>query len=682
MRGSCDAAEMGEEGCEVETSNGGVTGGGGNKGFENIVAPELAPGPKNRLDAYLTALDKLSDALRFFEVHSYLGSCRTELRQGRGLMDDAVGRLKEEFGEVLSGASLVPDRKALVQSAACMKPGEVVQPVPLVRPEAVKQLRAMAAWMVGNEYEAACLRVYEEQRAAALLRCLERLGSAALTRDEVVALPWTDLEPLMKRWVENLKLTMLVLIAAEDAVCTDIIGRGPTPSPSARARCLTGVAVPALKQLHAFGDIIADMPRAPEHVFSLLEMVEALLDLRPAVEKQFPGEAGGEVRQHLVGICAALCRTVRGTIADFQHIVLHDPTPPPAPTPRPSLPSCSSTSSSSSAPFPPPPPLVSASGHEGGEERKGEEGGEGNWEEDVDWSHRSDSSHRSHHGGGGSHNRTVSGSASSGRGILGGLLPKKVSKGHEEGKGEARGKSKAEGKEGGGSAGQEVVVRGSPDVHPLTSYVVNFILLYFDETLYLGTLLLVYDEGGDQHEGAVRVGAATRHLLAALKANLERKGDAFHDEAMRAVFLMNNCEYIQRKVEEQHVKMILGRAWVDENAKDLEKHRDIYIRCIVNKVAGVLSDHRGDVAAFTKRVQALHALLEGVQAQQSGWSIGNADLRAFVRGEVASQVLLRYSDFLDRHRSIVESRACKVRVLTRQEVHAWLTEIFDMKKHG
>ncbi|CAI5519036.1 unnamed protein product, partial [Closterium sp. Naga37s-1] len=168
-------------------------------------------------------------------------------------------------------------------------------------------------------------------------------------------------------------------------------------------------------------------------------------------------------------------------------------------------------------------------------------------------------------------------------------------------------------------------------------------------TLYLGTLLLVYDEGGDHHEGAVRVGAATRHLLAALKANLERKGDAFHDEAMRAVFLMNNCEYIQRKVEEQHVKMILGRAWVDENAKDLEKHRDVYIRCIVNKVSAVLSDHRGDVAAFTRRVQALQAVLEGVQAQQSGWSIGNGDLRAFVRGEVASQVLLRYSDFLDRH---------------------------------
>ncbi|CAI6006552.1 unnamed protein product [Closterium sp. NIES-64] len=346
----------------------------------------------------------------------------------------------------------------------------------------------MAAWMVGNSYEEAWVRVYEEQRAAALLRCLERLGSAALTRDE-----------------------MLVLIAAEEAVCSDIIGRGPSPSPSVRARCLTGVVVPALKQLHAFGDIIADMPRAPEHLFSLLEMVEALLNLRPAVEKQFPGEAGGEVRQHLLGICVVLCRT------------------------------------------------------EGGEERKGEEDGDGGWgshgEEDLDPSHRSDASHRSHHGGGGLHNRMVSGSASRGRGILGGLLPKKVSKGHEEGKGETWGKSKAESKEGGGLAGQDVVVRGSPDVHPLTSYVVNFILLYFNEcvapppcdrhsTLYLGTLLLVYDEGGNHHEGAVRVGAATRHLLAALKANLERKGDAFHDEAMRAVFLMNNCEYIQRKVEE------------------------------------------------------------------------------------------------------------------------------------
>ncbi|CAI5966751.1 unnamed protein product [Closterium sp. NIES-65] len=266
------------------------------------------------------------------------------------------------------------------------------------------------------------------------------------------------------------------------------------------------------------------MPRAPEHVFSLLEMVEALLNLRPAVshslmprrvsctvchavshdvshslmqwvEKQFPGEAGGEVRQHLVGIYVVLCRT------------------------------------------------------EGGEERKGEEDGDGGWgshgEEDLDPSHRSDASHRSHHGGGGLHNRMVSGNASRGRGILGGLLPKKVSKGHEEGKGETRGKSKAESKEGGGLAGQDVVLEVASCVVSLSVPAHHGTV-----TLYLGTLLLVYDEGGNHHEGAVRVGAATRHLLAALKANLERKGDAFHDEAMRAVFLMNNCEYIQRKVEE------------------------------------------------------------------------------------------------------------------------------------
>ncbi|CAI5500316.1 unnamed protein product [Closterium sp. Naga37s-1] len=75
-------------------------------------------------------------------------------------------------------------------------------------------------------------------------------------------------------------------------------------------------------------------------------------------------------------------------------------------------------------------------------------------------------------------------------------------------------------------------------------------------------------------------------------------------------------------------------------------------------VSAVLLDHRGDVAAFTKRVQALRVLLEGVHAHQSGWSIWNGDLRSFVREEVASQVRLRYSDFLDRHRCVQGHSPC------------------------
>ncbi|CAI5953155.1 unnamed protein product [Closterium sp. NIES-65] len=635
------------------------------------VAPELELGPKNRVGAYLKTLDKLSDALRFFEAHNYLGSCRLELRQGRALMDVAVARLGEEFGEVLCGGrmvqgrgdgsasfveslrnastpappasphpplqpthsitpdrgsllkaatgkmcfeslkmrptslptrlstppasshapfhpshSITPDRGSLLQSAAGKMPGEVVTPAPPLRPEAVTQLRPMAAWMLSNGYESSCLSVYEQCRAAALLQCVTQLSgsAAALGPDEVAALSWEERDPLLKLWV-------LLLVGPETELFRAIINLNKETEPSsnnARARCLAGVVLPSLTLLHSSACVVAGLCWEPQHLFPLLHVVQALLTLQPAVEKQFPGRAGQEVEKQFPGeagqevrrlfllICSSLCAAVRRTISDFQLRVHFNPTQPlttpssPARQPRnlPSSPTRSSSSSSTS--LIPPPPLFD-------------------------------------------------------------LSPTR----------EIRDALSA--------------LKASPDVLPLTSYLVNFVILCLDPSLYLSTLLLVYGgEEGNEEVGAARVGVASRLLLAALKPNLERMGGAFYcDEGMQAFFLLNNCAYMLHKVaehDEEHVKQVLGQAWLDEVAKELLRHRDTYIRCIRDKVAPVLWGHQANAQAFTKQLQAFHSLLDAVQRQQSMWSIGNADARASVRDEVVLQVLQQYRDFLDRHR--------------------------------
>ncbi|CAI7761500.1 unnamed protein product, partial [Closterium sp. NIES-54] len=612
------------------------TGGAGNRGFvrnvakqdprlllekldtPTLVGPDLELGPKNRIGAYLKTLDKLSDALRFFEAHDYLGSCRFELRQGRALMDVAVGRLGEEFGEVLCGGSIIPDREYLLQSAAGKMPGEMLPSVPLLRSEAVTQLRPMAAWMLGNGYESACLSLYEQHRAAALLQCITRLSgsTAALGPDEVAALAWEERDPLLKLWVHN----VLVLVGPETQLFRAIIGQNQPSSNNARARCLAGVVLPSLTLLHSFGCVVAGLCWEPQHLFPLLHVVQALLTLRPTsqgkrcgasssssappnlsippylstplhtspyltipnvvfpfrqVEKQFPGEAGQEVRRLFLLICSSLCTAVRRTISEFQLRVHFNPTQPlttppsPAQQPRnlPSSPSRSSSSSSTS--LIPPPPLFD-------------------------------------------------------------LSPTR----------ESRDALNA--------------LKASPDVLPLTSYLVNFLILCLDPSLYLSTLLLVYGgEEGDEEVGVARVGVASQLLLAALKPNLERMGDALYcDEGMRAFFLLNNCAYMLHKVaehDEPRVTEVLGQAWLNEVAKELLRHRDMYTRCIRDKVAPVLWGHQANAQAFTKQLAAFHTLLDAIQGQQSMWSIGNADARASVRDEVVSQVLQQYRDFLERH---------------------------------
>ncbi|CAI5945792.1 unnamed protein product [Closterium sp. NIES-65] len=651
------------------------TGGAGNRGFvrnvakqdprlllekldtPTLVAPELELGPKNRVGAYLKTLDKLSDALRFFEAHNYLGSCRLELRQGRALMDVAVARLGEEFGEVLCGGrmvrgrgdgsasfveslrnastpappasphpplqpthsitpdrgsllkaatgkmcfeslkmrptslptrlstppasshapfhpshSITPDRGSLLQSAAGKMPGEVVTPAPPLRPEAVTQLRPMAAWMLSNGYESSCLSVYEQCRAAALLQCVTQLSgsAAALGPDEVAALSWEERDPLLKLWV-------LLLVGPETELFRAIINLNKETEPSsnnARARCLAGVVLPSLTLLHSSACVVAGLCWEPQHLFPLLHVVQALLTLQPAVEKQFPGEAGQEVRRLFLLICSSLCAAVR----EHSKRVVR-------------------TLYLSSL-------LLVYGGEEGDEEV---------------------------------------GAARVGAARV-------------------------------GVASRLLLAALKPNLERM------------GDAFYWGLLVPSHHSRweGNEEVGVARVGVASRLLLAALKPNLERMGDAFYcDEGMQAFFLLNNCAYMLHKVaehDEEHVKQVLGQAWLDEVAKELLRHRDTYIRCIRDKVAPVLWGHQANAQAFTKQLQAFHSLLDAVQRQQSMWSIGNADARASVRDEVVLQVLQQYRDFLDRHRSIVESRACKVQVPTWQEMHVHLTEVFNFVK--
>ncbi|CAI5492268.1 unnamed protein product [Closterium sp. Naga37s-1] len=478
-------------------------------------------------------------------------------------------------------------------------------------------------------------------RAAALLQCVTQLSgsAAALGPDEVAALSWEERDPLLKLWVHNVGFEfsdVLLLVGPETELFRGIIGLNKETEPSsnnARARCLAGVVLPSLTLLHSSACVVVGLCWEPQHLFPLLHVVQALLTLRPTVEKQFPGRAGQEVRRHFLLICSSqphhtsllsserhfllicsslcysfshvdwvekqfpgeagqevrrlfllicssLCAAVRRTISDFQLRVHFNPTQPlttpssPARQPRnhPSSPTRSSSSSSTS--LIPPPPLFD-------------------------------------------------------------LSPTR----------EIRDALSA--------------LKASPDVLPLTSYLVNFVILCLDPSLYLSTLLLVYGgEQGNEEVGVARVGVASRLLLAALKPNLERMGDAFYcDEGMQAFFLLNNCAYMLHKVaehDEEHVKQVLGQAWLDEVAKELVRHRDTYIRCIRDKVAPVLWGHQANAQAFTKQLQAFHSLLDAVQRQQSMWSIGNADARASVRDEVVLQVLQQYRDFLDRHRNLLD----------------------------
>ncbi|CAN1764901.1 Exocyst complex component EXO70A1 [Linum perenne] len=91
-------------------------------------------------------------------------------------------------------------------------------------------------------------------------------------------------------------------------------------------------------------------------------------------------------------------------------------------------------------------------------------------------------------------------------------------------------------------ATKSVVLDGS--VHPLTSYVINYVKFLFD---YQSTVKELFQELElDDPQG--QLADVTTRIMQALQNNLDGKSKIYRDPALTQLFLMNNIHYIVRSV--------------------------------------------------------------------------------------------------------------------------------------
>ncbi|CAN1233682.1 Exocyst complex component EXO70A1 [Linum perenne] len=116
-------------------------------------------------------------------------------------------------------------------------------------------------------------------------------------------------------------------------------------------------------------------------------------------------------------------------------------------------------------------------------------------------------------------------------------------------------------------ATKSVVLDGS--VHPLTSYVINYVKFLFD---YQSTVKELFQELElDDPQG--QLADVTTRIMQALQNNLDGKSKIYRDPALTQLFLMNNIHYIVRSV----AKDILGDDWVQIHCRLVQQHQDIQL---------------------------------------------------------------------------------------------------------
>ncbi|CAI5467849.1 unnamed protein product [Closterium sp. Yama58-4] len=229
----------------------------------------------------------------------------------------------------------------------------------------------------------------------------------------------------------------------------------------------------------------------------------------------------------------------------------------------------------------------------------------------------------------------------------------------------------------------------SGDVHPITSYVVNYLLLLCNSDLpYFSILECVFEDMANTANEAGssiitprvqgRLAFAAARILEALKVNLQHRALMLRDDALGELFLMNNLAYVLTKIDAADAGRLLGTAWIGNYGAIVDSHRDRFINSSLAKFDPVWSDDRLDTASLVKRLKLFNYTVEQMKQRYMAWTIPNRELRAHVKKMTLKRLLDKYRDFIVRHRNVIQShRTLDVRVFTCEEIEQMLLPCFD-----
>ncbi|KAK4493293.1 hypothetical protein RD792_017827 [Penstemon davidsonii] len=244
-------------------------------------------------------------------------------------------------------------------------------------------------------------------------------------------------------------------------------------------------------------------------------------------------------------------------------------------------------------------------------------------------------------------------------------------------------------------------------VHPLTSYVINYVKFLFDKLQYLivgidpfsyqSTLNQLFKEfdDGDAEE---QLGAITTRIMQALQSNLDGKSKQYKDPALTQLFLMNNIHYIVRSVRRSEAKDLLGDDWVQIHRRVVQQHANQYKRISWSKILQCLSTQGlgpggsgsfGDGGSTTgvsratvkDRFKTFNISFEEIHQRQSQWTVPDSELRESLRLAVAEVLLPAYRSFLRRFGPLIEGgkNPSKYIRYSPEDLERMLAEFFDGK---
>lgn len=235
-------------------------------------------------------------------------------------------------------------------------------------------------------------------------------------------------------------------------------------------------------------------------------------------------------------------------------------------------------------------------------------------------------------------------------------------------------------------------------VHPLTSYVINYVKFLFD---YQSTLKQLFQEFKREDGTGSELAAVTMSIMQAVQNNLDAKAKQYKDPALMHIFLMNNIHYIVKSVRRSEAKDLLGDDWIQRHRRIVQQNANQYRRIAWSKVLQCLSGQgltssggSGQVgsdggnssgasrAAVKERFRSFNMLFEEIYQKQCGWSVPDTELRESLRLAVAEILLPAYRSFLKRFGPLIENSKAPGKYVkhTPEQLELLLGNLFEGKQ--
>jgi exocyst complex component 7 len=196
-------------------------------------------------------------------------------------------------------------------------------------------------------------------------------------------------------------------------------------------------------------------------------------------------------------------------------------------------------------------------------------------------------------------------------------------------------------------------------IHPLTRYVMNYLVYLSDFELYLHEILVdlppnckcspIFSKLTNLEDESV-VSVTIAWILFVLLCKIDSKAETYSGAALSYLFLANNLQYIVRKIQGCRLKEILGAEWVSEHNMKARHFMEGHVRSGWAHMSAML--HTEDV----EQLQEFEITFEKALEERKDWIFADAGMREEVRLAVEAMLVPAYRHWYRRRRDFVAIR--------------------------